>query len=40
MHRWVLSDWDADEAVPPRGDRLRLHADGRLDRVAVTTTPD
>jgi UDP-2,3-diacylglucosamine hydrolase len=40
LHRWVLSDWDADEAVPPRGDRLRLHADGRLERVAVTTTAD
>lgn len=30
--RIVLSDWDAD-AQPPRAEALRLHADGRLERV-------
>lgn len=33
--RWVLSDWDADDATPPRGDRLRLHADGRVERLSA-----
>jgi UDP-2,3-diacylglucosamine hydrolase len=32
--RIVLSDWDAD-AVPPRLESLRLHADGRAERVAL-----
>jgi len=30
--RWVLSDWDC-AAQPPRGEVLRLHADGRHERV-------
>lgn len=32
--RWVLSDWDAD-ARPPRGQALRLWADGRFERIAA-----
>jgi UDP-2,3-diacylglucosamine hydrolase len=32
--RIVLSDWDAD-AVPPRLEALRLHADGRSERVGL-----
>ncbi len=32
LSRWVLSDWEAD-ARPPRGQLLRLWADGRLERV-------
>jgi UDP-2,3-diacylglucosamine hydrolase len=32
--RIVLSDWDAD-ARPPRLEALRLHADGRAERVSV-----
>ena len=32
--RIVLSDWDA-ESVPPRLEALRLHADGRSERVAL-----
>lgn len=32
--RIVLSDWDAD-AVPPRLEALRLHADGRSERVRL-----
>ena len=32
--RIVLSDWDAS-AVPPRLEALRLHADGRSERVAL-----
>ncbi|WP_369407347.1 UDP-2,3-diacylglucosamine diphosphatase [Macromonas nakdongensis] len=31
LHRVVLSDWDA-AAHPPRGEVLRLHADGHWDR--------
>jgi hypothetical protein len=30
----VLSDWDA-EATPPRLEALRLHADGRAERVTL-----
>jgi UDP-2,3-diacylglucosamine hydrolase len=33
--RIVLSDWDAD-AVPPRLEALRLHADGRSERVGLS----
>jgi len=33
--RIVLSDWDAD-AVPPRLQALRLHADGRSERVRLS----
>lgn len=32
--RIVLSDWDAD-TVPPRLEALRLHADGRAERVTL-----
>jgi UDP-2,3-diacylglucosamine hydrolase len=32
--RIVLSDWDAD-AVPPRLEALRLHVDGRSERVGL-----
>ena len=32
--RIVLSDWDA-EATPPRLEALRLHADGRAERVTL-----
>ena len=32
--RIVLSDWDA-EARPPRLEALRLHADGRSERVKL-----
>ena len=32
--RIVLSDWDAD-AVPPRLEALRLHADGRSERIGL-----
>ena len=32
--RIVLTDWDAD-AVPPRMQALRLHADGHAERVAL-----
>ena len=32
--RIVLSDWDA-AAVPPRLEALRLHADGRSERVRL-----
>lgn len=34
LARWVLSDWDTD-AHPPRGQALRLWADGRFERVAA-----
>ena len=34
LARWVLSDWDAD-ARPPRGQALRLWADGRIERIAA-----
>ena len=34
LRRIVLSDWDAD-AQPPRLEALRLHADGRIERVAL-----
>ena len=35
LERWVLSDWDLDEPGPPRGDRLRVHADGRIERLPL-----
>ena len=34
LRRIVLSDWDAD-SQPPRLQALRLHADGRIERVAL-----
>jgi UDP-2,3-diacylglucosamine hydrolase len=35
LERWVLSDWDLDEPGLARGDRLRIHADGRIERLPV-----
>lgn len=32
--RHVLSDWDA-QATPPRAEVLRLHLDGRIERIAL-----
>ncbi len=34
LRRLVLSDWDL-EAAPPRAEALRLHADGRFERIAL-----
>lgn len=34
LRREVLSDWDLDEAAVPRAEVLRLHADGRLQRLS------
>lgn len=33
MRRHVLSDWDLDDPQHPRADVLRLHPDGRLQRM-------
>jgi UDP-2,3-diacylglucosamine hydrolase len=34
LRREVLSDWDLDDPAAPRAEVLRLHADGRLQRLA------
>lgn len=34
LSRQVLSDWDLDDASCPRAEVLRLHADGRLQRLS------
>lgn len=34
LTRWVLSDWDA-AAHPPRGQALRLRADGQMERITA-----
>ncbi|MFT3816058.1 MAG: UDP-2,3-diacylglucosamine diphosphatase [Rubrivivax sp.] len=34
LRREVLSDWDLDDGAAPRAEVLRLHADGRLQRLS------